>query len=131
MKHVLAWLCLALTLTVQTGAAQDLADNIDYPVERELTAEVSADGIDEIVLDGHDGKTTIEVGSSDRIELRVTIEAKRKGLISRSRQGRAYVEEERFSEAGIELLYQKFEEHGIEQAYPTRKLVFDDDTNED
>ncbi len=93
--RVLAWLGLALALTIETGAAQDLADNLEYDDERELTAEVSADGIDEILLDGHDGKAVIEVGDGDRIELRVTIKAKRKGLIYKSSAGRAYVEDAR------------------------------------
>ena len=93
--RVLVWLGLVLALTIDTGAAQNLADNLDYYDERELTAEVSADGIDEILLDGHDGKATIEVGASDQIQIRVTIKAKRKGLVYKSSAGRAYVEDAR------------------------------------
>ena len=93
--RVLAWLGLVLALTIETGAAQDLAVNLDYDDERELTAEVPADAIDEILLDGHDGKAVIEVGDGDRITLRVTIKAKRKGLIYKSSAGRAYVEDAR------------------------------------
>ncbi len=98
--RVLAWLGLALALTIETGAAQDLADNLEYDDERELTAEVSADGIDEILLDGHDGKAVIEVGDGDRIELRVTIKAKRRGLVYKSSAGRAYVEDARLETDG-------------------------------
>ena len=93
--RVLAWLGLVLALTIDTGAAQDLADNLDYDDERELTAEVSADGIDKILLDGHDGKAMIEVGDGEQIQIRVTIKAKRRGLVYKSSAGRAYVEDAR------------------------------------
>lgn len=90
-----AWLGFVLALNVETGAAQDLAGNLDHDVERELTAEVSAKGIDGISLDGHDGKAVIEVGGDDQIQIRVTIKAKRKGLVYTSSAGRAYVESAR------------------------------------
>ena len=80
--RLVAWLGVVLALSIETGSAQDLADNRDDVVERELTAEVSADGIDEILLDGHDGEAAIEVGDDDQIQIHVVIKAKRKGLIS-------------------------------------------------
>ncbi len=91
--RVLAWLGLVLALSIDTGAT--LADHLDYDDERELTAEVSADGIDEILLDGHDGKAVIEVGDGEQIQIRVTIKAKRRGLVYKSSAGRAYVEDAR------------------------------------
>jgi len=117
--RTLVWLGLVLALSIETGTAQDLnldlnlnlnlnldlgldhldyhdyLDYDDYDDDRELTAEVSADGIDEILLNGHDGKATIEVGTSDQIRIRVRIKAKRKGLVYKSSAGRAYVEDAR------------------------------------
>jgi len=108
--RTLVWLGLVLALSIETGTAQDLnldlnlnlnlnldlnLDHLDDDDDRELTAEVSADGIDEILLDGHDGKATIKVGADDQIQIRVKIKAKRKGLIYKSSAGRAYVEDAR------------------------------------
>ena len=93
--RVLAWLGLVLALSIDTGATQNLADNLDYDDDRELKAVVSADGIDEILLDGHDGKAVIEVGDGEQIQIRVTIKAKRRGLVYKSSAGRAYVEDAR------------------------------------
>jgi len=108
--RTLVWLGLVLALSIETGTAQDLnldlnlnlnlnldlnLDHLDDDDDRELTAEVSADGIDEILLDGHDGKATIEVGAGDQIRIRVKIKAKRKGLVYKSSAGRAYVEDAR------------------------------------
>ena len=42
---------LVLALNIETGTAQNLADNFDDDDDRELTAEISADGIDEILQD--------------------------------------------------------------------------------
>lgn len=64
-------------------------------LDRELSADVPAAGVEIVRLIGHDGEVAIEVGDTEHIRIRVHIKSKRKGLMRSSSRGDAYVEDAR------------------------------------